>query len=149
MPSDNRGRRVRRHVQQQTKRVGNYSVLDGNFDTYIWLVISTNKYQTVFSGPLLAPFIGGFINESYLGWRWTEYITAIMGFLGLGLCLLFLEETYPPIILVNKAADLRRRTKNWGRCLNERLNWTSMTDLPSLQQVYTPNRKKLKSTSAS
>jgi len=37
-----------------------------------------------------------------------------MGFLGLGLELLFLEETYPPVILVNKAADLRRRTKNWG-----------------------------------
>ncbi|PIB01124.1 putative transporter [Cercospora beticola] len=70
--------------------------------------------MTVFSGPLLAPFIGGFIVQSYLGWRFTEYITAIMGFLGLGLSLLFLEETYPPIILVNKAADLRRRTRNWG-----------------------------------
>ncbi|KAK1083598.1 hypothetical protein LTR33_003162 [Friedmanniomyces endolithicus] len=68
----------------------------------------------VFSGPLLAPFTGGIINESYLGWRWTEYITALMGFLGLGLSLIFLEETYPPVILVNKAADLRRRTKNWG-----------------------------------
>jgi MFS family permease len=32
--------------------------------------------------PLLAPFIGGFIDMSYLGWRWTEYITTIMGFLG-------------------------------------------------------------------
>lgn len=70
--------------------------------------------MTVFSGPLLAPFIGGFITSSYLGWRWTEYITAIMGFLGLGLSLVFLEETYPPTILVSKAADLRRRTKNWG-----------------------------------
>lgn len=70
--------------------------------------------MTVFSGPLLAPFIGGFISMSYLGWRWTEYIVAIMGFLGLGLELLFLEETYPPVILVNKAATLRRRTKNWG-----------------------------------
>ena len=29
--------------------------------------------MTVFSGPLLAPFIGGFIVESYLGWRWTEW----------------------------------------------------------------------------
>jgi MFS family permease len=29
----------------------------------------------VFTGPLLAPFIGGFITESYLGWRWTEYLT--------------------------------------------------------------------------
>ncbi|THW71591.1 MFS general substrate transporter [Aureobasidium pullulans] len=68
----------------------------------------------VFSGPLLAPFIGGFITTSYLGWRWCEYITAIMGFTGLALLIFLLEETYPPVILVNKAAELRRRTKNWG-----------------------------------
>ena len=68
----------------------------------------------VFSGPLLAPFIGGFIDMSYLGWRWTEYLTAIMAFAGLGLLLLLLEETYPPVVLVHKAAELRRRTKNWG-----------------------------------
>lgn len=28
--------------------------------------------MTIFTGPLFAPFIGGFIVESYLGWRWTE-----------------------------------------------------------------------------
>lgn len=56
---------------------------------------------------------------SYLGWRWTEYITAIMAFLGFALCLFLFEETYPPIILVNKAADLRRRTKNWGEYFEE------------------------------
>ncbi|KAI7652099.1 MFS general substrate transporter, partial [Hortaea werneckii] len=50
----------------------------------------------------------------YLGWRWTEYLTAILGFAGLVLTMLFFDESYPPIILVNKAADLRRRTKNWG-----------------------------------
>ncbi|KAF2634358.1 MFS general substrate transporter [Massarina eburnea CBS 473.64] len=68
----------------------------------------------VFMGPLLAPFIGGFITASYLGWRWTEYISSIMGWAALVLMLLFLEETYPPIILVEKASELRRRTKNWG-----------------------------------
>ncbi|KAI5798448.1 major facilitator superfamily domain-containing protein, partial [Pyronema domesticum] len=68
----------------------------------------------VFSGPLFGPIAGGFIVSSHLGWRWTEYITAIMGFLALFLCLIFLEETYPPVILVQKAAHLRRITKNWG-----------------------------------
>ena len=58
--------------------------------------------------------IGGFISISYLGWRWTEYISAIMGFTAFGLLLIFFEETYPPIVLVNKASELRRRTKNWG-----------------------------------
>ncbi|TVY83808.1 putative transporter [Lachnellula suecica] len=70
--------------------------------------------MTVFTGPLLAPFIGGFIVESYLGWRWTEWLVAIMGFTAFFLNLFFLEETYPPIILTTKAAEIRRRTKNWG-----------------------------------
>lgn len=71
--------------------------------------------MTVFTGPLLAPFIGGFIiMNRNLGWRWTEYIVAIMGFFAFGLNLIFLEETYPPIVLVDKASTLRRRTLNWG-----------------------------------
>lgn len=37
-----------------------------------------------------------------------------MGWLAFVLLLLFLEETYPPQILVGKAAELRRRTLNWG-----------------------------------
>jgi DHA1 family multidrug resistance protein-like MFS transporter len=69
---------------------------------------------TVFMGPLLAPFIGGFITTSELGWRWTEYISSFMGFLSFALLLLFMEETYPPVVLINKASELRRRTKNWG-----------------------------------
>lgn len=69
--------------------------------------------MTVFTGPLLAPFVGGFIVMSHLGWRWTEYIVCIMGFTAFGLNLCFLSESYPPEILVSKATELRRRTKNW------------------------------------
>lgn len=50
----------------------------------------------------------------HLGWRWTSYFPAIMGFISLGLNVLFLQESYPPVVLVEKAAELRRRTKNWG-----------------------------------
>ena len=60
--------------------------------------------MTVFTGPMLAPFVGGFITESYLGWRWTMYIVSFMGFFAFALDLLFLEETYPPVILIAKAA---------------------------------------------
>lgn len=71
--------------------------------------------MTVFCGPLFAPFIGGFIVENQsMGWRWTEWLVAIGGFISFGLILFFLEESYPPVILVQKAAELRRRTKNWG-----------------------------------
>lgn len=69
---------------------------------------------TVFLGPLIAPFIGGFINMSYLGWRWTAYIPAFMGYAAFVMNLFFLKESYPPVVLVEKAAELRRRTKNWG-----------------------------------
>ncbi|KAJ6144696.1 MFS general substrate transporter [Penicillium chermesinum] len=69
---------------------------------------------TVFLGPMIAPFIGGFINMSYLGWRWTAYIPAFMGFAAFVLNLFFLHESYPPVVLIEKAAELRRRTKNWG-----------------------------------
>lgn len=69
---------------------------------------------TVFLGPLLAPFIGGFINMSYLGWRFTAYIPAFMGFGAFLMNFFFLRESYPPVVLVAKASELRRRTKNWG-----------------------------------
>ena len=68
----------------------------------------------VFTGPLLAPFIGGFIVESHLGWRWTMYLVSIMGFSAFLLDFLFLRETYPPVLLIDKASELRRRTHNWG-----------------------------------
>ena len=32
-----------------------------------------------FIGPVAAPILGGFITDSYLGWRWTQYIAVIMG----------------------------------------------------------------------
>lgn len=68
----------------------------------------------VFLGPLLGPFIGGFIQSSYLGWRWNLYIPGMMGALAFILNLLFLKESYAPVVLVSKAAELRRRTRNWG-----------------------------------
>lgn len=70
--------------------------------------------MAVFVGPFASPFTGGFITMSYLGWRWTMYISCIMGFLSTTLCLLFLKETYAPAILVEKAIKLRRQTHNWG-----------------------------------
>jgi DHA1 family multidrug resistance protein-like MFS transporter len=67
----------------------------------------------VFVGPLAAPFIGGFITTSYLRWRWTLYLPAILGFFGVVLLLFFTRETYAPIVLSKKAGELRRQTGNW------------------------------------
>ncbi|KAL4865780.1 hypothetical protein BDV12DRAFT_145960 [Aspergillus spectabilis] len=70
--------------------------------------------MSVFLGPYTAPFIGGYTAESYLGWRWTLYMPAIVGFFALALLVVFAQETYAPVILVQKAAILRRQTRNWG-----------------------------------
>lgn len=90
------------------------AVFSDMFDNRTRGIAITLFSMAVFTGPLLAPFVGGFIVTSYLGWRWIEYIVAIMGFVAFILDLIFLQETYPPQILVAKAAELRRRTLNWG-----------------------------------
>ncbi|KAI6781530.1 putative transporter [Emericellopsis cladophorae] len=90
------------------------AVFSDMFDNKTRGIAVTLFSMAVFTGPLLAPFVGGFIVESYLGWRWTEYLATIMGGTALILDFIFLEETYPPVILIQKAAELRRRTKNWG-----------------------------------
>ncbi|RAL08293.1 MFS transporter [Aspergillus homomorphus CBS 101889] len=70
--------------------------------------------MAVFVGPFASPFTGGFITMSYLHWRWTMYIASIMGFLGFALLLVFYRETYAPALLKQKAAIVRRQTRNWG-----------------------------------
>ncbi|KAJ5625527.1 bicyclomycin resistance protein [Penicillium lagena] len=88
-------------------------VLADIFDnTYRGMAISLYAL-TVFVGPLSAPFVSGFIASSYLGWRWTLYIPAILSFVFGALFLFSLKETYTPALLVKKAATLRRQTHNW------------------------------------
>ncbi|KAL4913880.1 major facilitator superfamily domain-containing protein [Aspergillus aurantiobrunneus] len=70
--------------------------------------------MSVFLGPYTAPFVGGYTADSYLGWRWTLYLPTIVGFLALALLLIFAQETYAPVILVQKAGILRRQTRNWA-----------------------------------
>jgi MFS family permease len=57
---------------------------------------------------------GGFITDSYLGWRWTAWITLIASaFFGL-VALFVVPETYGPVLLQKRAARLRVETKNWA-----------------------------------
>ncbi|KAJ9604175.1 hypothetical protein H2200_011009 [Cladophialophora chaetospira] len=69
---------------------------------------------SVFLGPQIAPFIGAFTVQSYLGWRWDAYWSMIMGFTTTVLVVFFMKETYAPVVLVEKAGYLRRRTRNWA-----------------------------------
>lgn len=91
------------------------AVFSDMFDNRTRGIAITIFSMTVFTGPMFAPFIGGYIIENpSLGWRWTQWVPAIMGAVAFLLDLFFLEETYPPAILVQKASELRRRTLNWG-----------------------------------
>ena len=69
----------------------------------------------LFGGPMLAPIIGGFtVKNPNMGWRWTSYLTGLIGAFAT-ICVVFiLQETHHGIILVRKAEILRRRTGNWG-----------------------------------
>jgi MFS transporter, DHA1 family, multidrug resistance protein len=77
--------------------------------------------------------VGGFITQSYLGWRWTAWITMIAGaFFGL-IGLFVIPETSAPRILQMKAKRLRHQTKNWA--LHARADEHQVT-LQTISQVY-------------
>ncbi|KAG4429786.1 hypothetical protein IFR05_014736 [Cadophora sp. M221] len=67
-----------------------------------------------FIGPIAGPIVGEFITSSYLGWRWTAWITLIMSaFFGI-VGLFTIPETYAPILLKRKAERMRHETQNWA-----------------------------------
>ncbi|KAK4691249.1 MFS transporter, DHA1 family, multidrug resistance protein, partial [Lecanoromycetidae sp. Uapishka_2] len=68
----------------------------------------------VVGGPTLGPVVGGAVVQSYLRWRWTEYLTGIIQITILVLDVLILDESYPPRLLVYKARRLRISTGNWA-----------------------------------
>ncbi|KAE8354349.1 major facilitator superfamily domain-containing protein [Aspergillus coremiiformis] len=90
---------------------GIFSDLFGNATRGVAITIFS---MAVFTGPLLGPLIGGCITESSLGWRWTMYLVSIMGGVAFLLDVIYLQETYPPVLLMHKAARLRLQTKNWA-----------------------------------
>lgn len=63
-----------------------------------------------FLGPCLGPVIGSYLTVSYLGWRWTNYMVAILAFAFSLACFFFMPETYCPIIMDLKAASIRQMT---------------------------------------
>ena len=67
-----------------------------------------------FTGPVAGPIIGGFVTQSYLGWRWTAWVTLIMTVLFGTIGLICIPETSAQKILQTKARRLRYETKNWA-----------------------------------
>lgn len=63
-----------------------------------------------FLGPFLGPLVGGFINQ-YVSWRWTFYVLLIWTGI-VSASLVFVPETFHPVLLTRKAAALRKSTNN-------------------------------------
>ncbi|ESZ91592.1 hypothetical protein SBOR_8027 [Sclerotinia borealis F-4128] len=79
--------------------------------------ITTEEYRALafsiwsigpMNGPVTGPLIGGFAAE-YLGWRWTNWIVMILAGCAWIACG-FVKETYAPVILIKKAAKMRKET---------------------------------------
>ncbi|KIM30841.1 hypothetical protein M408DRAFT_271319 [Serendipita vermifera MAFF 305830] len=73
--------------------------------------IATSLYSSgPWFGPIVGPLVGGFLIESGLGWRWVFWIMCIVtGALSI-LGLLFMPETYAPVLLRRRAAQLNKES---------------------------------------
>ncbi|KGO50466.1 hypothetical protein PEX2_037830 [Penicillium expansum] len=68
---------------------------------------------TPFAGPVLGPLIGGFIN-SFTSWRWSFYVIIIWSASLWVVMLLFMKETYAPVLLRKKALRLQAASDKSG-----------------------------------
>lgn len=51
---------------------------------------------------------------SHLGWRWTQWLTLIFALAFVLLYFLTVPETYPPVLLSQRARKIRFETHNWA-----------------------------------
>ncbi|KAJ4255991.1 hypothetical protein NW762_009065 [Fusarium torreyae] len=71
--------------------------------------------MAVVGGPVLGPIVSAaVVQEPSLGWRWTEYLTGIVQIIFLTIAVIFVDESYPPKLLIYKARRLRHETGNWA-----------------------------------
>ncbi|KAI1077104.1 polyamine transporter 1 [Whalleya microplaca] len=71
--------------------------------------------MAVVGGPTVGPIVSAaVVVQPNLGWRWTEYTTGMLQCLILFFAVIFIDESYPPLLLVIKARRLRHETGNWA-----------------------------------
>ncbi|KAL6892811.1 MFS general substrate transporter [Trichoderma longibrachiatum] len=90
-----------------------------------------------FIGPSIGPLLGGFIN-SFTHWRWTYYVLLIWAGVMWVAIVLFVPETYHPILLRNKARKLRKDTGDdrWMAPSEKSTKTVSRAILVSLQRPF-------------
>lgn len=95
------------------------TVVDISHPDYLALCMSLWSIAPL-NGPVTGPLIGGFVYQ-YMGWRWTNWISLILGGVA-ALLILTVKETYAPSILQRKAARIRKETDDdrwWCRYDNK------------------------------
>ncbi|KAK3937361.1 MFS general substrate transporter, partial [Diplogelasinospora grovesii] len=71
--------------------------------------------MAVVGGPVLGPIVSAaVVVQPNLGWRWTEYLTGILQAFILVIAVTFIDESYPPRLLIYKARRLRHESGNWA-----------------------------------
>ncbi|EPS93446.1 hypothetical protein FOMPIDRAFT_1097867, partial [Fomitopsis schrenkii] len=89
-----------------------------------------------FVGPVLGPVVSGFIVQN-ADYRWAYWVSLIYEFITLVSLLLFVPETYVPVLLKRKAAKLRKETgddKYWAPLDRHDKSLTESL----LMSIYTP-----------
>lgn len=85
------------------------------FDPVARAVATMAYAAAVFAGPAVGPIVGEFtVKNTSLGWHWTAWFTMIMGAFFWVIALFTVKETFPPVLLRQKAARLRQETRNWA-----------------------------------
>lgn len=83
-----------------------WSLIERNYAFPFYAIIA-------FLGAVIGPVPGAIITWAHtISWRWVDWVTDIMAGILLVLVILFLPETYSPLILHWKAKQLRRLTKD-------------------------------------
>ncbi|THH13906.1 hypothetical protein EW146_g6361 [Bondarzewia mesenterica] len=88
-------------------------VIGGGFIADVWDPVGRGPATTMFAttvalGPVMGPVVSGFIVESYLGWRWVFWVMMMFAGACTALAILFMPETFAPVLLHKKAKRLRK-----------------------------------------
>ncbi|KYK54377.1 MSF membrane transporter [Drechmeria coniospora] len=88
----------------------------GDLYSPAWRGVALAGYaMAVVGGPVLGPIVStALVRAPSLGWRWTQYLTGILQAACLLFAVVFIDETYPPRLLVVKARRLRHQSGNWA-----------------------------------
>ncbi|KAI1206469.1 MFS general substrate transporter [Annulohypoxylon truncatum] len=74
-------------------------------------------------GPCIGPIAGGYLIQA-AGWRWVYWLMVILAGIFIPVSVIFLKETFAPVLLERKTQRLRKETGNTNLCskLSDRLS---------------------------